>query len=377
MPLSGKLRAKSDTTTMKKDRNLRFTILGGPGYNPDKGVTLGATSLFSFNTKSMMGSTQRSTVPLVVAMSYASSLGVTVTTSPMIFFNKDKVRLGGQYYFTRVGAHYSGVGFATNKALPREKERTFYTSIVGRVNPLVNFRLAESKWFMGPVFDFVYDVVLAPTETMGADPYYTSFGGTMDGYTTISSGLGLTVSYDSRDVLSNPYSGMLLELRVVDYHKYFGSTNNFGKIMFDYRHFVSLSKQKAGRTLGWRYVADMSYGDVPFMHLPTLGSIYDLRGYHAGQYRDKSTSLVLVEYRHKFHAERTNFWNKVLDRLGFVGWAGVGFMGPHLADIEGVLPNFGAGLRFEIQPRLNFRLDVGYSTHENQALFYFSVTEAF
>ncbi len=45
--------------------------------------------------------------------------------------------------------------------------------------------------------------------------------------------------------------------------------------------------------------------------------------------------------------------------------------------IEGVLPNMGVGLRIEVQPRMNVRLDLGRNMVNKQNLFYFNMTEAF
>ena len=52
-------------------------------------------------------------------------------------------------------------------------------------------------------------------------------------------------------------------------------------------------------------------------------------------------------------------------------------MGPTLGKVEGVLPNYGLGLRIEVQPRMNVRLELGKNTVNNQTLFYFNITEAF
>lgn len=51
--------------------------------------------------------------------------------------------------------------------------------------------------------------------------------------------------------------------------------------------------------------------------------------------------------------------------------------GSYDGQIEGVLPNYGVGLRIEVQPRMNVRLDLGKNTVNNQTLFYFNMTEAF
>ena len=52
-------------------------------------------------------------------------------------------------------------------------------------------------------------------------------------------------------------------------------------------------------------------------------------------------------------------------------------MGPRPTRVEGVLPNLGVGLRIEIQPRMNLRLDFGRDMVNRQNLFYLNMTEAF
>jgi len=120
-----------------------------------------------------------------------------------------------------------------------------------------------------------------------------------------------------------------------------------------------------------------SFGDVPLTRLPFVGSPFDLRGYYLGQYRDNSAHLAVVEYRSMFISKREDLLGKLINRLGFATWAGLGLMGPDAIDIEGVLPNFGAGLRIEVQPRMNFRIDIGNNPVNNNTLVYFNMTEAF
>ena len=63
--------------------------------------------------------------------------------------------------------------------------------------------------------------------------------------------------------------------------------------------------------------------------------------------------------------------------FGFCCLGRVRFMGPTMGKIEGVLPNAGVGLRIEVQPRMNVRLDFGRNFANDQSLFYFNMTEAF
>jgi hemolysin activation/secretion protein len=111
--------------------------------------------------------------------------------------------------------------------------------------------------------------------------------------------------------------------------------------------------------------------------LQLLGSPFDLRGYFNGQFRDKSAHSMVAEYRHMFNPTGQTKFHKLWSRLGVAGWAGLGLMGPNPVKIEGVLPNAGLGLRIELQPRMNFRLDIGHGFRTNQTLIYFNMTEAF
>ena len=94
----------------------------------------------------------------------------------------------------------------------------------------------------------------------------------------------------------------------------------------------------------------------------------------------KSTGMDnhdLAEYRQMINTDKSTWVKKMLSHIGYVAWGGCGFMGPTPGKIEGVLPNLGLGLRIEVQPRMNVRLDFGRDMVNKQNLFYFNMTEAF
>ena len=118
-------------------------------------------------------------------------------------------------------------------------------------------------------------------------------------------------------------------------------------------------------------------GDVPLTDLSMVGSPFDLRGYYMGQYRDKNALMGLVEYRQMINAGDETRFKKILSRVGFATWVGLGTIDPDFKGMQELLPNFGAGLRIEVQPRMNFRLDLGYDPLSGKTLMYFNMTEAF
>ena len=85
----------------------------------------------------------------------------------------------------------------------------------------------------------------------------------------------------------------------------------------------------------------------------------------------------MVEYRQMINTNMETRFKRLLSHVGFVAWAGCGFMGPNMVKMEGALPNLGLGLRIEVQPRMNVRFDLGRNTVNKQTLFYFNMTEAF
>ncbi|MCS2441865.1 outer membrane protein assembly factor [Bacteroides uniformis] len=232
----------------------------------------------------------------------------------------------------------------------------------------------NSNIFAGPQIDINYDHLTEPGKFLVDEPSYKEAGGTANGYNNFNSGLGFLLTYDSRDVPANAYRGMYLDFRGMMYAKFIGSDQTFYRLEIDYRQYKSPGKR---RVLAWTAQTKNVFGDVPLTQYALTGTPFDLRGYYMGQYRDKSSHVVMAEYRQMLNTDRSTWVKRMLNHIGFVAWTGCGFMGPTPGKIEGVLPNYGVGLRIEVQPRMNVRLDLGKNTVNNQMLFYFNMTEAF
>ncbi len=361
----------------KKDKNLRFSIMGGPGYTPDYGFLVGGSTLFTFSTDPDNKSLQRSVVPISFGLTFAKPLGINVMVKPQIFLKDDNIRILGTYVFKNINENFYGMGYNTQKNTKRETSITQYYNSSIVVNPIVQFRLGKSNIFLGPNIDFSYDKISKPGSLLVSDPNYIAQGGDSTGVKIRTMGLGPILSYDSRDVAANAYKGVYLEFKAQYYAKWLGGDNNFGNISLDYRQYLKLPQLGERRVLAWTVASKNSFGDIPFNKIPLVGSPFDLRGYYLGQYRANSTAYTIAEYRHMFNFGDETKTRRFFSRFGFTAWAGSGFIGKNPVKYEAVLPNYGAGLRIELQPRMNFRLDVGRSPIDKQTLFYFNMTEAF
>lgn len=354
-------------------RNFHYNILGGPSYSPDFGLLVGGSALMTFSMHPSDTLLKRSVVPMAIAFMFDG--GINLFSKPQLFFKHDRFRIFGKFSYKNTVENFYGVGYSTNRDYVRSDTTSQYRYSGVQINPWFLFRLGESNFFAGPQIDINYDHFTKPGKYLAEEPSYVAAGGDSHGYKNFNSGLGFLLTYDSRDVPSNAYRGLYLDFRGVMYHKIFGSNNNFYRLEFDYRQYKQVGNRKV---LAWTAQSKNVFGnDIPLTQYSLTGTPFDLRGYYMGQYRDKSSHVVLAEYRQMFNTDQDTWLKRIINHLGFVVWGGCGFMGPTPVRVEGVLPNYGVGLRIEVQPRMNVRLDLGKNTVNNQTLFYFNMTEAF
>ena len=360
-------------------RNFHYNILGGPSYTPDFGALIGGSALLTFRMNPSDTTQLRSVVPIGIAYLFRGGLNLLV--KPQLFFKGDRFRIFGKFMYKSTDDNFYGLGYVTNRDYIRSDTTSKYRANGLQINPWFLFRMGGSNLFLGPQVDLSYDKISHPARELyqpeeGLDPRqsYLKAGGDEHGYKSFNSGVGVLLTYDSRDVPANAYKGVYLDLRGVVYNKLLGSDHNFYRLEMDYRQYQSVGRRKV---LAWTAQTKNVFGQVPLTQYVMTGSPFDLRGYYQGQYRDKSSHLVIAEYRQMFNTDRSNWVKRMLYHIGFTAWTGCGFMGPTMGKIEGVLPNYGLGLRIEVQPRMNVRLDLGKNTVNKQTLFYLNMTEAF
>lgn len=354
-------------------RNFHYNILGGPSYSPDFGLLVGGSALMTFSIQPSDSTLKRSVLPMTIAFIFDG--GINLFMKPQLFFKNDRFRIFGKFSYKNTQENYYGVGYSTNKNYVRSDTTSQYRYSGVQINPWFLFRLGNTNLFAGPQIDINYDHFTNPGKYLAMEESYTDAGGDAHGYKNFNSGLGFLLTYDSRDVPSNAYRGMYLDFRGMMYHKIFGSDKNFYRLELDYRQYKQIGERKV---IAWTAQSKNVFGkDIPLTQYSLTGTPFDLRGYYMGQYRDKSSHVVLAEYRQMFNTDEDTWLKRIIQHLGFVAWAGCGLMGPTATKVEGVLPNYGVGLRIEVQPRMNVRLDLGKNTVNNQTLFYFNMTEAF
>jgi len=179
---------------------------------------------------------------------------------------------------------------------------------------------------------------------------------------------GLRFDYDSRNLQTAPWSGLLTAFTLTGASEALGSTNSYASLSVIYSQFLALDAKKRN-VLAWNVNVQGGFGDVPFDEYPDIGGNKALRGYIRGQFTDKNMLTTQVEWR----------WGPYWHRIGSVVFAGVGKVFPawNKFGSQAWLPSGGFGLRVAAIPerRMNARLDFAWG--KEGGTIYFSVGEAF
>ncbi|MGM9838367.1 MAG: BamA/TamA family outer membrane protein [Paludibacteraceae bacterium] len=256
--------------------------------------------------------------------------------------------------------HYPDVYYARgNGGNNRPKQGVAYNSQRGYVHlqPLI---LLPRQWYIGPVFDFLYE----RTDLSIAVPDALMWG------------IGAVLQYDSRDVLFYPHRGLFFKLTATHYDTALGSTARLTRIQTDLRQFVPIYRDLV---FAWQLRTEWSLAAnggeaVPFQLLPTFGGQDLLRGVARNMYRDNAMLALQAELR-------IPIWNL----LRACVFAGVGDV-YNTQHWQWATPKVGYGLGLRIginRAKVNIRFDVArnniykeWNTWQSYS-FYLTATEAF
>lgn len=188
---------------------------------------------------------------------------------------------------------------------------------------------------------------------------------------SVSSGLELAVTFDSRDNLLNAHNGVFAEFTHGFYNESFGSSSNFMLTKLNFRQYWTLSPNLPHNVLAIELFTRLSWADTPLLDLPALGGPELLRGFREGRFRDKYAFFGQAEYR-----------MQATEHIGFVLFGGIGEVTNSFSNfaVNDLKYSIGTGLRLKIvkSENLNIRLDYafGFGSSRDQN-FYLGIAESF
>lgn len=353
--------------SLRAHKPVWWSILGGPSYTPEASFGVGGAVLASFKMNKRDTISQRSFLPVGLNLSVNGT--IVVAGAGTFFFNENKFRIYANYGYRNEPAHYYGIGIEEADNTLRSDSTTKYHRSYFQIYPRFVWEI-RPNFYVGGLFDLNFTNTTDINPEMAEDPYFLKYKSKY-----LNVGIGGLVQYDTRDDVATPSRGLLLSTNFKLFGKYLGGAYNYEILELEYRQFKNIFRPRS--TLAWIAKTQIGFGDIPYSELPTFGSPFDLRGYYIGKYRDKSMAYGIVEYRHMLGSmekyKSGNFWAK----CGFVVWGGTATIGETPFDWNKWKFNFGAGIRFQMQPGKNFRLDIGKGVGESGVQVYMNMTEAF
>lgn len=335
------------------------SVIGAPYYNSDTGFGIAAVWSGFYRRDTTDRITPPSNFSLYATVSTTGFFMVGVKGHQI--FKHDIQRIDYDVYFWRNPKYIWGVGYEdgiNNKNVTKYME-TFVHSWATYI------RRFYSNFFAGAGFEFKY-AHARPMKGAGktleeAQKKWHEFGFPLH---TTSFGIGLKLQYDSRDNFTATTKGILTSIEQKFFPRFLGNHHAFSSTDFRFNFYTKMWK---GSVLAGQYRMAISYGNVPWVMLPTFGGSYSMRGYYEGRYHDKCETDFTLEYRQ-------HLWR----RNGMVLWGGVGSVFPKLSkfDIHHLLPCYGIGYRWELKHQSNVRVDVGFGRKGEYNLT-FSINEAF
>lgn len=339
----------NDANKPEENRKFDFSIIGGPHYSTDTkfGIGLVAAGLYRADRADTL--LPPSNVSLFGDVSTVGfyMLGVRGTH----LFPGDRHRLDYTTYFYSFPCKYWGVGYDNGNDAANEMEMKRWQA---QAQATFMMRVAGNM-FVGPTvaFDYVHGThVDRPEMFEGMD------------MTTWNVGAGVSLVYDSRDVLTNPKQGIYLNISQLFRPRFLGNDHAFSSTTV---RFDAYGRVWKGAVLAADMRSEMNFGSPPWGMMARLGNSYSMRGYYEGRYRDKHKVEMQLELRQ--HVWRRN---------GITVWAGAGTVFGDFSSLRAgrILPNAGIGYRWEFKKDVNVRLDYGFGKG-GQSGFIFNINEAF
>ncbi len=347
--LSSPAQFKQDTA-----KKVNYLVIPLLFRSPETKWATGVTGSMSFKTSHKHDSlTRTSTIQAIIMFTQRHQNVQAIDAT--IFFPKESYILYFQASHSYFPDKYWGLGSNTEDI--NKEDYAFHQLYIF---PHLKKKIAEDL-FAGILYEYqnVFEINYAEN---GLYDSTIVFGKT--DYAV--SGLGASLSYDTRNSSYWPTKGILVQGSFTDFNSYLGSSYNDLKTIIDVRGFKKLFRNTVIAGQIYNYSND---GQAPIRELAMLGGSNNLRGLYQGRYRDDNMTTFIGEYRIPIYR-----------RFSTCIFGGIGDVYKKIKDVtsRSFKHSYGAGIRVAILPKekLNIRVDYGFSDRHNKGL-YFTVGECF
>ncbi len=310
-------------------------------YTPETELAFGAGGIVTFYTSKEDAILRPSKVTL--SGYYTTKTQYKFTGAPVLYFGRNRTIVTGNIDYGFYVDKFWGIGNETpDLDDPEFESRGFGVEGSLQVPPALNFFNRTST-------GVIYDLYNSDITDKRSNPELAT-GDIRGAEGGVSSGLGFSWNWDTRDNVFYPTNGVYSWIKAVYYGQWLGGSFDFNRYEVDIRQYNTL---KPEQILAFEVYLQTAAGTPPFYELPALGGQRIMRGYYQGRYRDRTLFATQAEYR--FH---------IKGRFGAVAFAAVGDVASSVRDVKilDLKPSFGGGLRFKFNQveNVNLRMDVGF-----------------
>ena len=328
-------------------------------YTPETELAFGCGGIFTFRTSKNQGSNPSQ---IGSVSYYTTNQQYLITINPELYVKANRYYISAGIAYANLMDKFYGIGNHT-RDIP---DAAYYTSRFGLLLNIQRRALLApiGNLFRNINFGLILDFASDRIADKKDNPYLLErqVRGTEGG---ITSGMGYTMVWDTRDNIFFPHSGSYHQWKHVFFCAPLGSDYDFNQYILDLRRYFPLAKDQV---LGIQFYNNNTGGYPPFYRLPALGGGVLMRGYYQGRYRDQNYMMAQLEYR------MIVWW-----RVGLAVFTATGDVAPQLRDFQ--LNEFkysaGFGLRFvlDVIEKLDMRLDFGFGKKTSGV--YVAIQEAF
>lgn len=342
-------------TNKESDKPFDWSIAAGPSYNPNSSFAIGGVVSGLYRWDRNDRTLQKSDMSLYFNFGIKGYVEVGVRGNN--YMPHDRQRWTYDFTFRYIPNDIWGIGW---DMCSDDRNKGNYKQVQLAFSPNYLFRIANNLYAgarMNFQFNNTMDFVYPIRHFQKVDLLN---GQEQD---IIAMGFGGELLYDSRDFGLNAYKGHYLSIQQLYYAPGI-STYSFWSTDVTYRTYIPLWTKCI---LAMEVHGLFNYGGtVPWTLMGMSGVDGRLRGYYRGRYRDNNIMEGQIEFRQRIK------W-----RLGVVAWVGCANVFSDFKTIawRKTLPSYGLGLRWEFKPRVNIRIDYGFTRDDGGVVF--NINEAF
>lgn len=352
----------ANSNKMRSDKTYDGGFVFGPAYNINTGFAIGGgySALYSFDKNDP--TLRKSIVNGFFQVSVEGIVAVGVEGHN--YLKGDKQRFNYEFSFTHYPSAFWGIGYETSINNYYANKMVESKQLLLKLEGDYTWKVGENL-YLGPKLDFLYsNLYNTSNDALMQELLTLPDGSGHQPFSQVALGLGLTLTYDSRDFATNAYKGHYLNLQQLGFMP---GVNEYGFLTTDIKYQVYAPLWKKC-TLALQAHGRFNYGNdvIPWIRLASTGNQGMGRGYFYGQYRDNNVMETQLELRQRL------IW-----RLGVVAWVGAIniFNDFDRIYMNQTLPTYGFGVRWEFKPRVNVRVDWGFTKTGNSIVF--NIGEAF